>query len=457
MALPLEPADPRRLGRYELLGRLGEGGQGVVYLGQAPDGPQVAVKVLRSSADPRMLDRLARELDAVHQVQPFVTAQVLEAGTDGALRYVVTEFIDGPSLQDRVARGGPLRDGELHRLAVGTATALTAIHGSGVIHRDFKPANVLLGPDGPRVVDFGIARLIDTGTVTSHLIGTPSYLAPEQLAGAAATPAVDLFTWAVTMVYAATGRPAFGSDSVSAVMNRIAHAAPDLTGIPPSLHEVIADCLDKNPAHRPTARDLLVRLVDPSASRRPTPGAYGTPSVPPATLSMPTRRAPVPSYGRSVVKIVGGVAVLLLLAAVASWLSERGKHSPPDTTSTHSSTRTDPPTTASSVAGTIPAAYGGTWRGTIEEHVLTTKNTQVTVKLPAGGRSGEADYDQQSCRGALALTSANSSQLVFELTFTSGSCVPGTVTLSKKDDKLDYQWHDAAGLASSQGLLDHSG
>ena len=168
-------------------GRLGEGGQGVVYLGRGtnPGEERVAVKVLRSTVDANVLERLARELDAIHQVQPFVTAGVIEASTEGDRRYVVSEFIDGPSLQERVDDRGPLSEGDLQRLAVGTATALTAIHGAGVVHRDFKPANVLLGPDGPRVVDFGIARLTDAATITSGLIGTPSYVAPEQLAGSA--------------------------------------------------------------------------------------------------------------------------------------------------------------------------------------------------------------------------------------------------------------------------------
>src|SRR4029077_3529172 len=205
---PLEPGDPVRLGRFELLGRLGEGGQGIVYLGRGtnPGEERVAVKVLRSTVDANVLERLARELDAIHQVQPFVTAGVIEASAEGNRRYVVSEFIDGPSLQERVDERGALPAGDLQRLAVGTATALTAIHGAGVVHRDFKPANVLLGPDGPRVVDFGIARLTDAATITSGLIGTPSYVAPEQLAGRRPTSAVDIFAWALTMIYAATGR-----------------------------------------------------------------------------------------------------------------------------------------------------------------------------------------------------------------------------------------------------------
>src|SRR5215470_4504056 len=276
---PLEPGDPLRLGRFELLARLGQGGQGVVYLGRGP-GPgeeRVAVKVLRSSVDGMELQRLGRELDAIHQVQPFVTARVIEATADGDRRYVASEFIDGPSLQERVDTGGPLAEGELLRLAVGTATALTAIHGAGVVHRDFKPANVLLGPDGPRVVDFGIARLTDAATITSGLIGTPSYVAPEQLAGQRPTSAVDIFAWAVTMIYAATGRLAFGADSVPAVMHRIMYEEPDVSGLPRSLQTIAGECLNKDPDRRPSARDLLLRLVDPSAPRAPAgfPGQGG--------------------------------------------------------------------------------------------------------------------------------------------------------------------------------------
>jgi serine/threonine protein kinase len=263
---PLEPGDPPRLGRFELLARLGEGGQGVVYLGRGtgPGEERVAVKVLRSSVDTLVLERLGRELDAIHQVQPFVTARVIEASAEGDRRFVVSEFIDGPSLQERIDVKGPMAIGDLHRLAVGTATALTAIHGAGVVHRDFKPANVLLGPDGPRVVDFGIARLIDAATITSGVIGTPSYLAPEQLAGARPTSAVDIFAWAVTMVYAATGRTAFGEDTVPAVMRRILYEEPDVSGLPPTLAPLVRQCLDKDPNRRPSARDVLLRLVDPS-------------------------------------------------------------------------------------------------------------------------------------------------------------------------------------------------
>ncbi|MEU9884749.1 protein kinase [Sphaerisporangium sp. NPDC051011] len=277
---PLQPGDPPALGAFRLVGRLGEGGQGVVYEGLGPSGGRVAVKVLKGGADPDTRRRLARELESARRVAPFCTARVLAADLDRADPYVVSEFVAGPSLQERVRDGGPLRDGDLDRLAVGTASALAAIHGAGVVHRDFKPANVLLGPDGPRVVDFGIARPLDASTAPSALSGTPPYMAPEQLKGVHGSPAADVFAWAATIVFAATGRPPFGSDTIAAVFNRILTQDPDLTGVPEGLRATLLTCLTKDPQARPSARSLLVRLVDPGAATvtvpevGPVPTAY---------------------------------------------------------------------------------------------------------------------------------------------------------------------------------------
>ncbi|MEV4378938.1 protein kinase [Streptosporangium sp. NPDC049644] len=277
---PLQPGDPRLLGEFEVVGRLGEGGQGIVYEGWSRSGERVAIKVLRSGSDPATRRRLARELQSALRVAPFCTARVLAAETDRPDPYVVSEFIAGPALQDRVRDEGPLRGGDLDRLAVATATALAAIHSAGVIHRDFKPANVLLGPDGPRVVDFGIAQLLDASTMPSAMSGTPPYMAPEQLSGVHGSPAADVFSWAATMVYAATGRPPFGSDTVAAVFGRILNAEPDLTDISSPLRETLAVCLAKDPGGRPSARALMIRLVDSGAPTvtvpdiGPVPTAY---------------------------------------------------------------------------------------------------------------------------------------------------------------------------------------
>ncbi|GAA3069476.1 serine/threonine-protein kinase [Streptosporangium carneum] len=268
-ATPLTPDDPPRLGAFRLAGRLGEGGQGVVYLGHAPDGEPVAVKLL-FGGDPETRARLSRELAALESVAPFCTARVLAASVDGPRPYVVSEFVDGPSLQERIRERGPLRDGELERLVVGTATALAAIHAAGVVHRDFKPANVLLGPDGPRVVDFGIARADGASTMTSGIIGTPAYMAPEQIGGAPASPASDVFAWAATMACAASGYSPFGADTLPAVLHRILNHHPDLSALPARFTGLIGSCLDKDPARRPTARSLMVSLVDPGAGSSPS-------------------------------------------------------------------------------------------------------------------------------------------------------------------------------------------
>ncbi|GAA4559415.1 serine/threonine-protein kinase [Planotetraspora kaengkrachanensis] len=261
MVAPLAPDDPTSLGAFRLTGRLGEGGQGVVYLGHDAAGEPVAVKVIKTGLDPAVRTRLARELDAMRSVAPFCTARVLTAEVDRSEPYIVSEYVDGPSLQQRVSDGGPLRGGELERLAVGTATALTAIHAAGIVHRDFKPGNVLLGPDGPRVVDFGIARQGESDTITAGPIGTPAYLAPEQIAGSPASAASDVFAWGATVVFAATGHRAFGGDSVAAVLHKIMTIDPDVTGVPAPLRATVGRCLAKDPASRPTARDLLLGLV----------------------------------------------------------------------------------------------------------------------------------------------------------------------------------------------------
>ncbi|MGJ6967613.1 serine/threonine-protein kinase [Streptosporangium sp. G11] len=276
---PLEPGDPRTLGAFQVVGRLGEGGQGVVYEGWSASGDRVAIKVLKGGTNPDTRRRLARELESARRVAPFCTARVLAAELDRPDPYVVSEFVAGPSLQERVRDGGPLRDGDLDRLAVGTASALAAIHGAGVVHRDFKPANVLLGPDGPRVVDFGIARPLDADTAPSALSGTPPYMAPEQLKGVHGSPAADVFAWASTMVYAATGSAPFGGDTVAAVFSRILSQDPDLSGVPQGLRETLALCLSKDPGRRPSARSLLVRLVDPGASTVTVPDVGPVPSA----------------------------------------------------------------------------------------------------------------------------------------------------------------------------------
>ncbi|HET7017706.1 MAG TPA: serine/threonine-protein kinase, partial [Streptosporangiaceae bacterium] len=255
---PLRPGDPQQLGSYEILGRLGAGGQGVVYLGQIPDGERVAIKVLHHDVDEAFL---IRELAMMRQVASFCTARVLDAQVTGNTWYIVSEYIEGRSLADVVDHDGPITGGSLERLAVGTVTALTAIHKAGVVHRDFKPANILLGPDGPRVIDFGIARTLDLTTTAGEIRGTPAYMAPEQINGQTAGTAADMFAWAATMGYAGTGRSPFGSDTLPAIIMRVLQEQPELHELTGTLHEMAMACLAKDPAARPTAQEVLIRLL----------------------------------------------------------------------------------------------------------------------------------------------------------------------------------------------------
>lgn len=261
---PLSTTDPSTLGNYTLLGRLGKGGQGIVYLGRDEHGEDYAIKVLNDqwSQDAELRKRFEKEVRAAQKVQAFCTAAIHEADLEGEPPFVVSEFVPGPSLQEAVVSEGPRRGASLQRLAISTATALVAIHQAGIVHRDFKPGNVLLGPDSPRVIDFGIARVVDgSATMTGSIMGTPSYMAPEQIEGGDVTDKVDVFAWGCVMAFASTGDAPFGADSVPAVVHRVVSAAPDLSGVPDSLRSIVESCLDKDPNRRPSASDLLMRLL----------------------------------------------------------------------------------------------------------------------------------------------------------------------------------------------------
>ncbi|MFF5110998.1 protein kinase [Streptosporangium sp. NPDC000509] len=301
MTAPLIEGDPPRLGPFELIGRLGEGGQGVVYLGRGPEGEQVAVKLLHHGlvGDPEARARFLREVSVAQRVARFCTAAVLHADLAGSRPYIVSEYVPGPSLRLLVDREGPRRGASLERLAVSTATALSAIHRAGILHRDFKPANVLMGPEGPVVIDFGIARALDAPgmTATGVAMGTPSYLAPEQLGPGEVTPAADVFAWGVTMVFAATGSPAFGQDSIAIVINRILNAQPELGTLEGPLRDLVAACLSKDPASRPTAEQLVSHLMG-AAPTGPVPHPAALPHLGPAPGATPPTNpgvAPAPT------------------------------------------------------------------------------------------------------------------------------------------------------------------
>ncbi|WP_393916330.1 serine/threonine-protein kinase [Halostreptopolyspora alba] len=272
---PLKDDDPAELGGYHLIGRLGSGGQGTVYLAeQAHDGTRVAVKSLSAEAleDPRVRQRFVREAEAARQVASFCTAAVLAADFDAESPYIVSEYVEGRSLSQRIRQDGPMAAGDLGRLAVATATALVAIHEAGIVHRDFKPGNVLLGDGGARVIDFGIAQITEgAGTLTNSTIGTPAFMAPEQIAHGNATPASDVFAWGAVMAFAATGASPFDGGTVPNVLHNVLHTDPDLRALPDELRPLVAAALAKDPAVRPGAMDVLMTLL--GRQGRPTDAA----------------------------------------------------------------------------------------------------------------------------------------------------------------------------------------
>ena len=266
---PLRPSDPIQVGPHRLLARLGQGGMGTVFLGVSPDERAVAVKVLRDGvADPAARLRFRHELDALRRVRGPHLVEVLDADVDADTPYLVTRFVPGQRLDDLVARSGPLSALELHQVARGLADALAALHGAGVVHRDLTPGNVLVLDGQPHVIDLGLATAADVTALTRSglVVGTPGYLSPEQVTGAAVSPAVDVHAWGATVAFAGTGRPPYGTGRPEAVLYRIVHEAPDLQGLPPPLAQLVAAAMDPDPQRRPTARLLLAELGGPSAA-----------------------------------------------------------------------------------------------------------------------------------------------------------------------------------------------
>jgi predicted Ser/Thr protein kinase len=361
---PLRPGDPARVAAYGIIARLGEGGQGVVYLGRSPEGAAVAVKLLRSdlAQDEEALARFVRGVSTTVRVAAFCTAQVIETGVDDRRPYIVSEYIEGPTLEEVVRRDGPRQGSALQRLAIGTVTALVAIHRAGIVHRDFKPSNVLLGADGPRVIDFGIAKALDqSSTLTSTVVGTPAYITPEQLGGEPAGPAADMFSWAGAMVFAATGKTPFGADSLPAVFHRIMNLEPELGSLEEPLRGIVTACLAKDPAARPAADDVLMRLLGHDATAPPAVIMAEGSAAAQVSQSVPGRRRRPPSRteGRAPKVAVAVVAGLVVLGTGGYLIIRPGAQ---DGVATRRPGQTGSPVTRDSTPGpagtTAPAGTG---------------------------------------------------------------------------------------------------
>jgi hypothetical protein len=299
----LQAGDADRIGPYRLMGELGSGGMGRVFLGLSAGGRPVAVKVIRAdfAADPEFRVRFAREVAAARRVNGLFTAQVVDADVAGPVPWLATVYIAGPSLAEAVAGHGPLPAPSVLALAAGLAESLGAIHAAGVVHRDLKPSNVLLAGDGPRVIDFGISRAAEAASLTRSgtVVGSPGFMSPEQAEGREVGPPSDIFSLGALLLFAATGQAPFGDGPTAALVYRVVHGSPDLDQLPTELRPLIERCLAKEAGKRPTADDLLAEAgaTHPASDWLPEPitRAFGLETAAEAAVHVPTGNHQIPA------------------------------------------------------------------------------------------------------------------------------------------------------------------
>lgn len=265
----LRREDPRVVGSFRLHRRLGAGGMGVVYLGSDKKGQRVALKVIRPdlAEDQEFRSRFAREVSAARRIRGGCTARLVAADLEAERPWFATQYVPGPSLHDKVADEGPLHAAEAAAVGAALSEGLVAVHEAGVVHRDLKPSNILLSPKGPRIIDFGIAWATGASTLThvGTAVGSPGFLAPEQVRGAAVTPATDVFSLGATLAYASTGDSPFGHGSSEVMLYRVVHEEPALHGVPDALAPLVRACLAKDPEERPSTLQLSLRLKEIAA------------------------------------------------------------------------------------------------------------------------------------------------------------------------------------------------
>jgi serine/threonine protein kinase len=491
---PLTSDDPRRVGRYRVHARLGAGGMGTVYLAFTPGGRPVALKMIR----PELADnvdfrnRFRQEVDAARRVHGLYTAQVLDAHPDASPPWLVTAFVPGLSLQEAVSRHGPLPVDTVLVLMAGVAEALEVIHAAGVVHRDLKPSNVVLAPDGPRVIDFGIARAADATPLTGGGIGigSPYYMAPEQVANSPVGPAADVFALGAVAVYAALGRSPFGEGAALPVMYRVLHEPADLSGCPSVLRAIIERCLAKKAPDRPSTAEVIswCRVMTAGRTRQiaqpwlppgvvaaladhpplPSPALAGRPdsrqvsasppgstapdarSAPAAIISgqprgtsasttvpaQPTAKVPARRSGRPAWAAAVVLGVLVLTAAACIWLADSDSpagHPAPD--------RTHP---------TSPAAswLAGTWVGSADQPTGMVTHWTAELTFARSGRVGTFRFPSLGCSGTLIVTGTTPTTASVHEDLTQNQhkiCAPsGLMTLSRSGATgMRMRWQDA--------------
>ncbi|MGW8884685.1 serine/threonine-protein kinase [Streptomyces sp. NPDC055749] len=384
---PLEAGEPHTIGAYRLLGRLGAGGMGRVYLGRSAGGRTVAVKVVHPhfALDEQFRARFRREVEAARRVGAQWTAPVLDADPDAAVPWVATGYVAGPPLSQAVTAHGPLPEYAVRTLGAGLAEALAAVHAEGLIHRDVKPSNVLLALDGPRLIDFGIARATGATvslTSTGVSVGSPGYMAPEQIRGLDVSGAADVFSLGAVLAYAATGRAPFPGDSSAVLLYKVVHEEPELGDLEGELRDVVAACLTKDPAGRPGPADLARRLAPGGAAAMVASGWLPNPLVREvsraavALLDLEPQEAPasqsgpVPFSSASLGNPVLGVF--------------------------------GPPIASTPPRPTVPPSTGGSGGGGVPEQRASDPRFSVTVNARPGARRGR----RVSCTVALAVAGA---------------------------------------------------
>lgn len=289
----LRREDPRVVGSFRLHRRLGAGGMGVVYLGSDRRGQRVALKVIRPdlAEDQEFRSRFAREVSAARRIRGGCTARLVAADLEADRPWFATQYVPGPSLHDKVAEEGPLAASDVAAVGAALSEGLVAVHEAGVVHRDLKPSNILLSPKGPRIIDFGIAWATGASTLThvGTAVGSPGFLAPEQVRGAAVTPATDVFSLGATLAYTATGDSPFGHGSSEVMLYRVVHEEAQLHGVPDALAPLLRACLAKDPEERPSTLQLSLRLKE-IAAREAQGLGEARPPAPRSETDRPTGR-----------------------------------------------------------------------------------------------------------------------------------------------------------------------